>query len=136
MNISVGWRTLTDDQSTCKYVCAGVVRGWCATVQAIASIGTGLCSTLPQLLLCRLLLGAGSSSALAGSGAYMAVITPHRDPSSGTFSELCARYAYACCFGGIGAIQDTPSLHRLLRIGLPFTYFRCLLPSGHYDALS
>ncbi len=42
---------------------------------AIASIGTGVCSTLPQLLACRLLLGAGSSAALSGSGAYMADIT-------------------------------------------------------------
>jgi MFS family permease len=42
---------------------------------AVASLATGVCSTLPQLLACRLLLGAGSSAALSGSGAYMADIT-------------------------------------------------------------
>ena len=42
---------------------------------ASASIGTGLCAGLPGLLACRLLLGAGSSASLAGSGAYMADLT-------------------------------------------------------------
>ena len=42
---------------------------------ATASLGTGLCVSLPQLLACRLLLGAGSSAAMAGSTAYMADIT-------------------------------------------------------------
>lgn len=45
------------------------------TLTAAASIGTGLAGSLPALVACRLLLGAGSSSALAGSGAYMADIT-------------------------------------------------------------
>ena len=42
---------------------------------AAASIATGLCASLPALLACRLMLGCGSSAALAGSGAYMADLT-------------------------------------------------------------
>ena len=42
---------------------------------AAASVLTGLSTSLPALLACRLLLGAGSSAAMAGSQAYMADLT-------------------------------------------------------------
>ena len=45
---------------------------------AAASFSTGLAHSLPVLLCSRLLLGAGTSCAIAGSGAYMADITKTR----------------------------------------------------------
>ena len=65
---------------------------------ALASLGTGMCSSLPQLLACRLLLGAGSSSALAGSGAYMADITtraPNQRAKILGFQSTVINIAYA-----------------------------------------
>ena len=63
-----------------------------------ASIGTGFATSLPALLACRLMLGCGSSSALAGSGAYMADITTkvpnHRAKIIG-FQSTIINIAYA-----------------------------------------
>ena len=65
---------------------------------ATASIGTGLVTSLPALLAMRLLLGTGSSSALAGSGAYMADITdrvPQQRAKIIGFQSTVVNLAYA-----------------------------------------
>ena len=45
------------------------------TLCAIADVGTGLASSLPFLIVARLLLGAGLSSSDAGSSAWVADAT-------------------------------------------------------------
>ena len=68
------------------------------TLTALASIGTGFAGSLPALLACRLLLGVGSSSALAGSGAYMADITasvPNQRAKIIGFQSTIINVAYA-----------------------------------------
>jgi MFS family permease len=65
---------------------------------AVASFGTAAAGTLPTLLACRLLLGAGGSMAMAGSQAYMADLTSktpdHRAQIMG-FQATIINLAYA-----------------------------------------
>ena len=67
-------------------------------ITSLASIGTGLSASLPQLLFARLLLGAGGSLSMAGSGAYLADVTssaPHLRGKVIGFQSTVISMAYA-----------------------------------------
>lgn len=73
---------------------------------AAASFGTAMSSTLPSLLLSRLLLGVGSSCTMAGSAAYMADTTSkipwHRAKIIGFNSTVMnSAYAVGPALGGV-----------------------------------
>ena len=73
-----------------------MVGGGCTV--AVASIATGLCSNLPALLLCRMLVGTGGLAAGAGTGAYMADITskiPHQRAKIAGIQNTVVNVAYA-----------------------------------------